>query len=424
MNAMKWAWMRWWMGVCVALGVMAQAGGQTLTREQVQEILGKTTMIRSADGLTVVTSEGLLSGADSLQLCQFATDVRRRMAKLLNVPLEGREMSAEIRVMEAPEEGKTAVSWRVGGPGVARILVVIRGVDTVDPERVTCALASAYLRADALAHGWKDEEESLKGDAEPYPLWFGKGVARLLNVATRQEDAERVIERFEKGTLPPLSLLLFKDSKTTEGDVAVASQVVAWLLSEKATAFEELRAKVLEGGRWSEEVGVARGSSKEMLDADFANDTWATWLRKRKWVVLTPGMTHPALMRRVHQVLVLPPPGAEDPLVVEGLAISEEVLRRIPDAAYDPEKGLTPEGLIAGRHEAWAPHVAAAFAGRIQRVAAGHSEALLSLANAYTAFFQAVMERKPEAELRALLQAAEGGEGEGQGLGGARDAPR
>ena len=392
------------LAVWLAAGGAAYADGTgPLTQGQVREILDRTVSVRSSDGLTLVVGDAGFSGADALRLCQFATDVRKRLSALLGVPLEGAAFSTEFRILEKREGADSSIACAVTGQGTTRIRVWVTGLDEVAPEDVTSALCGGLLRADALAHGWQDYSQCELG-ADPYPVWFGTGVARLLDLAVRQADAEHVVALLEKGELSPLSKLAEAAAAQTLEDGALASQLVAWALDDAdSDAFPALRMTVLLGQGWSTEVFTALGRGA----AENAEEAWREWIRHRKWVVLTPGKTEPEFVRRMRPLLSLLPLGVKDPAQREGLDIQDDVLAKIPISAFDGPDGIDPEGLYRNRMAPWAPEAALAISGRLQRAASGHSPELLEAAAAYGAFFQAVADRKPAAELRELLDQAE-----------------
>ncbi len=402
--------------------LFAQTENSLLRPEDVREVLARTRTIRSADGLTAVTGGETLSGTDALRLCQFATDVRGRLSSLLGAPLAGDAFRTEIRVLEPGEGGEDGayVACAVAPGGGRSIRCWISDLEHIDPEDVAGALCGGYLRADALSRGWTDVPgTSVQLGAAPYPVWFGTGAARLLNVAVRQDDAERVIALQEARALPALRNLAGAESATAGSNRAVASQLVAWLLgqTDRAGRFEALRKRILDDHGWSAEafMEVASrtpgppGSRTLGLSASRTPDTiWSEWLARRKWVVLTPGVSHPAFVERLRSVLVLRPSGDSDTAEREGVETPPDALARIPAEAFAETGGLTPEALLQNVAEPWAPAAAAALSGRLQMAAAGHGSDVLAVATAYGAFFQAVIRRAGAEECRKRLEAADG----------------
>ena len=393
--------------VCAALSSIA--ADAPLTADQVRDVLAQNNSYRSSDGLTLVVGGKDLPGADALRLCQFSTDVRKRLSSQLAITMDGPAFTTEIRVLSTTPEKDAYVACSVLPQGMFRIHVWIAGLGEVNPEDVAGALCGGLLRADALAHGWTDAEgQTVQLGADPYPVWFGTGVARLLNIANRQYDAEHTIELLESERLPGLIELLSAGESLAQTDRAVASQLVAWLASDGMgpEGFRGLRKRVLSDGGWAAAAGFP--------DAEAAAEgekTWREWLQHRKWVILTPGMSHPAFVRRVRDLLLLagedaekePEEGEEGE---EGKEEKPPRKSRIPPEVF-VSGPLDPEALLRHSREPWAPEAAVAMSGRLQRSLAGHGQDLLAVAAGYGAYFQAVVERRPPSELRRLLDNAE-----------------
>ena len=390
--------------ICAALSAIA--ADAPLTADQVRDVLAQNSSYRSSDGLTLVVGGKDLPGADALRLCQFSTDVRKRLSSQLSISMDGPAFTTEIRVLSTTPEKDAYVACSVLPQGMFRIHVWIAGLGEVNPEDVAGALCGGLLRADALAHGWTDAEgRTVQLGADPYPVWFGTGVARLLNIANRQYDAERTIELLESERLPGLATLLSANESLAQTDRAVASQLVAWLASDGrgSGGFSGLRKRVLSEGGWAAAAGFP--------DAEAAAEgekAWREWLQHRKWVILTPGMSHPAFVRRVRDLLLLTGEEAEEEPEEEKEGEEEKPPRK---SRISPEVfaagPLDPEALLRHSREPWAPEAAVAMSGRLQRSLAGHGQDLLAVAAGYGAYFQAVAERRPPSELRRLLDDAE-----------------
>ncbi len=402
------------MAAVLAGAALSGIAAEPLTATQVRDILEKSTTYRSADGLTVVVGGRELPGADALRLCQFSTDVRKRLSALLSIPLEGESFATEIRVLSTEVREAASVACSVLPGGRYRVHIWIEGLGGVNPEDVGGALCGGLLRADALARGWRDAEgRTVQLGADPYPMWVGTGAARLLNVASRQFDAEHAIALLENGRLPAVSSLLSAEDSPACTDRALAAQIVAWLVSESGSqdGFAGLRERVLSSGGWAAVAGLPAAEGA----VDERDAAWRDWLLHRKWVILTPGSSHPAFVRRVRGLLVLSPePEPEESAESdaneeeEGIVEKEAARRsRIPAEAF-AEGPLDPESLLVHSREPWAPEAAAAMSGQLQRALAGHGPDLLAVGTAYGAYFQGVMERRAPAELRFLLDTAEG----------------
>lgn len=398
------------------------AAVEILTPESVRERLSRIRTTRSADGLTTVSAPAEMAGSDALTLCQFAGAVRARLASLLDTPLEGEDYATGIIVRDLADGEEPYVTCAVAESGQPRLRVAIGGLGDIRPESVTVALCGGFLRANAMAAGWarrNGEFALVDGGTAPYPVWVGLGMARLLNVSARQDDAERVIAKLDADGLPPVAELLFAEKSAAETDPALAAQLVAWLLdgSPRGARFRALRDGILKSGVW--DVDSALSIAAGTVDAAAADAAWRDWLADRRWAILTPGSSHPAFVKRLRGLLELrPPANAATNDVPQEIAAQPEILARIPASAFEAAGGvITPAAVFLHADEPWAPHAAMALSGRILRAAAGHGDDVLAVARAYGAFFDGVRAREPRQELARrlaladdLLNVLEGGE--------------
>lgn len=398
------------------------AAVETLTPESVRERLSRIRTTRSADGLTTVSAPAEMAGSDALTLCQFASDVRARLASLLDTPLEGEDYATGIIVRDLADGEEPYVTCAVAESGQPRLRVAIGGLGDIRPESVTVALCGGFLRANAMAAGWarrNGEFALVDGGTAPYPVWVGLGTARLLNVSARQDDAERVIAKLDADGLPPVAELLATHDSAAETDPALAAQLVAWLLdgSPRGARFRALRDGLLKSGVW--DVDSALSIAAGTADASAADAAWRDWIADRRWAILTPGSSHPAFVKRLRGLLELrPPANAATNDVPQEIAAQPEILARIPVSAFEAAGGvITPAAVFLHADEPWATHAAMALSGRILRAAAGHGDDVLAVARAYGAFFDGVRTREPRQELARrlaladdLLNVLEGGE--------------
>lgn len=334
-----------------------------------------------------------VSGADKLTLLRFVEEVRRRASRLLDLPLETPACAIALRVAEGEADAPGQVLVRVDPGEHPPIRVVAYGLPTLHPPLLADRLCGALLRADALAAGYRDPPGSAGASLRraPYPAWFGAGVARLLETARRQEDAEDVLGRWERGKVLPAPVLAEAFSPHASADPALAAQLVAWLLEapDRRARMVALRDTLARGRAWTagaffEAVGcdLSPGGPDAALDQ---------WLLERRWAVLTPGTTSAGLVRRTRRQLRLRPgtPG-------------------LPFSALPSGTVLDPADLPARRSAPWMPEAAAAKVFALQRLASGRDAGYRQMAEAYTAFFVALQRRGSLRDLDRLLHAADG----------------
>ncbi len=361
--------------------------------------------LRSADG-TISVGGPALSAADSLHLIRVIEQVRGRLRRVLGLPLEGASTAIAVWAVadedrsEPPPPGEQDPPDRplarlrvwVAADRTPPIRLLIENPEELEPQDLTRALCGAWLRADALANGWVDPEvlPPQISRSAPYPAWFGHGIARGLDPAVRQADAEATLERWSRAELPPVSVLLQPFSPYADADPALAAQLAAWLLdsTERSARLQTLRDAVIAAGGWSVPVveqALGVGPERGTLGTD-----WDLWLLERRWAVLTPGVTPDAFWSRTPSQLLVRPGNPGTPL-----------------EAWHPRTPKRPAELIEHRRAAWMPSTASRKVFELQRLAVGRDEDYRHMAAAYTEFFVALQRGVSARRLRRALRIAE-----------------
>ncbi len=349
--------------------------------------------IRSADGRTWIVGPAL-TAPDKLVLLRFLEDLRSRTARILRISLEGPDYAAALCAVQGEPDEPCRVQVDVTRGAVPPIRIVVVNPESLHPPDLARHFCSALLRADALAHGYADAASASAGDLPslPYPAWFGTGLARWLETARRQADAENVLSRWERGQLPAVHGLTEFFSPYAASDPALAAQLVAWLLDapERGGFFASLRDALTQGTPWSFAL-YAKTMGLGPDDPVDAERRWGSWWLSRRWTVLTAGTTEPGLVLRTRAQLRVWPGNPGTPLAA--------FLRRSPP--------VEPRDLIALRESPWIGATASFQVTRMQRLASGRDAAYRAMAEAYTAFFVGLQRGEPESRLDRLLQTAD-----------------
>jgi hypothetical protein len=348
--------------------------------------------MRSADGRLRIAGPALTS-SEKLEILRFVEDVRDRVGRLLGTPFDGPEFAIGLHVRDSEPEDPGGLDVRVDAGQDPPIRIAIRNPRVLQAPVLAERICAALLRSDALARGYRDANgaaslASLR--CAPYPVWFGAGVARLLDASERQADAESVLSRWSAAQLPCVDVLADAFSPFASADVALAAQLVAWFLDapDRATRYAHLRTELAKGTPWTSGLfAIAAGCDDEPGGADTA---WDGWLLARRWTVLTPGVTHPGLLARTRDQLRVWPGAPGTPLSIFPV--------RCP---------LEPSDLILFRSEPWMPETAVAKVVAMQRLGGGRDEAYRRMAEAYSGFFLALQRRESKRRLTKLLAAAE-----------------
>ena len=378
--------------------------------------------IASADG-SVVVSGAVLMSLDKTLLLEFVKETRAQIIRLLALPYEGKNIPVLLKAIKSD-----------GGPGRCRIHVVVQrhaGVvlHVENIEKMSRSQLVEALCAGMLRYVLSMETNSVGDPPHDFPAWFSKGVAALLDVVRLQEDVGGVVivsdvthlqglvdeawrqqwyvrkfnhrnrhqehfdaiwKRWSHGELPPAFTLVESFSPYASADVALAAQLVAWLIEDPGTKGERMGTlrQMLQRQAWSARE-VARGMGITSLsEFDWA---WDRWLLNRRWIVLTPGVMTPELVSRVEDVLRIFP-GSPD------LPLDALPFRNVP---YDVRI------LAAYRDEPWGPLLIDAKILQLQRLGSGRSDAYREMVTDYILFMQALRRNESHDRLKALWTQAE-----------------
>lgn len=344
--------------------------------------------VRSADGRVFVAGNGL-SASGKLTLLGFVEDVRVRASRLLGAPFEGSAFSIGVHVRPGERDVAATLDLRVDISRDPAILLTVRNPESVDAPDMAERLCVAFLGVDALVAG-NVPGRGRGPTPTPYPGWFGAGLARLLDVSARQDDAEGVLARWSAGGLPCFEVLAADFSPYASSDAALSAQLVAWFLDtpDRRSRYERLRRSLGQGRSWAPallEAVAEPGDSPLALDA-----RWDAWLLSRRWTVLSPGTTHPALVARTRDQVRVWPGSPGTPLGV-----------------LPVRRAMEPAELVARRTEPWVAATAAMQAAAMQRLGGGRGGAYRRVAESYAVFFDALRRRASEAVLARRLAEAE-----------------
>jgi len=379
--------------------------------------------VASADG-SVAVSGAVLESSDKTLLLEFIKETRAHILRLLALPVDEKSIPIFLRVITGDGSvGRCRIHVRVQRN--AGVFLHVETVGKMSRKQLAEALCAGMLRY-VLA----SETNSVGEPPHDFPAWFSKGVAALLDVVHLQKYGDGIIvfddvshgqghfdvawrlqwytrkfnhrsrqqEHFDatwrqwsQGELPPAFTLVESFSPYASTDIALAAQLVAWLIEDtdtKGGRMSTLR-DMLRQGAWSAR-GVAQGMGHPSLAGlDWA---WDRWLLNRRWTVLTPGVATPELVARVQDVLLLFRGSPDIPL--------DAVPSR--DIPYDVR------ALAAYREEPWVTPLINTKIVQLQSLGSGRSDAFRAMVNDYIVFLQALRRNESQERLDALWTQAEG----------------
>ena len=387
-----------------------------LTDEQLDRVRaltvrsGAADSLRSSDG-TIRVSGAILPHADRAALMGFVSDLRDALEAKLGArgasPEEApavsfRSDAFRILVRALPDPGGTNLSasvetaldpLRAGRDWQFPLVVTVRnpanGLDAhVLGERTVRGLLDLKVLSSAWAAAGAGRAPA--ADPVPFPAWFGAGLARSLDPATRQDDFDWVRDASAAGRLPPLAALLAADAPAPAASPALAAQLVEFWLSapDRPRRFGALCAALASGGPWTPELFLSTSLGAARTDPAAAAADFSAWMEARSSRVLSPGETTGSLVVRTAAAMRLVPGKGGVP---EGVS----------DGPMPLEKLLEPDA------REWAPAAARHLKTEIYRGALGRGDAYRAACDLFAAYFDEAAKPKPDLGLAIpLLRAA------------------
>ena len=379
---------------------------------------GAADALRSSDG-TIRVSGAILPHADRAALMGFVSDLREALEAKLGArgasPEEApavsfRSDAFRILVRTLPDPDGTNLSAsvetsldpvRAGRDWQFPLVVTVRnpanGLDAhVLGERVVRGL----LDLKVLTLAWAEADAGRAPPATgpvPFPKWFGAGLARSLDPATRQDDFDRVRDAFVARRLPPLADLLAADAPVSSSNPALAAQLAEFWLSapDRPRRFGALCAALAAGTPWTPELFLSTSLGAAKTGPSAAAEDFAAWMKARASRVLSPGETTGSLVVRTAAAMRLVPGKGG-----------------VPEGVSDGPMPL--ETLLEPDAREWAPAAARALKAEVLRGALGRGDAYRAACDRFAAFFDEAAKPHPDIgvaipllrEARALLSDA------------------
>lgn len=335
---------------------------------------------------TVRVSGEAFNSVDKQIIMQFAEDVRSRLQMLTDSSFTGDAYRLSIYAEDAESDRpcsieKQLISPEVGLQRLPTIRISIINPSKMDARELAREICDGYLSMNVLVCSQGSNH------AEPPARWFTAGLARYLDTAVRQDDAENFLTQWQSAKLPPLWKLASINSPYPSAQIDVAAQLVAYWLDfpDRGKRMDLLCRALGAGDPWSPELFVETSSG--ILEMRKADRDFDVWLLGRRDNILAPGQTHREFMIRAYFSLVLNP--GEDGAPVDVPANSSAAL------------------LVDRMGEGWTRSCARIKAERIMRLSAGRGAKFRKAAEKYAEFFDGVIRGEPKPKLLASLRLAE-----------------
>ncbi len=355
------------------------------TSKDVAEKLERYNGTSNSDQTVRVSGEPFNS-VDKQIVMQFAEDVRSRLQMLTDSSFTGEPYRLSIYAENAELDRpcvieKHLLSPKIGSQNLPTIRISIINPSKMDARELAREICDGYLSMKVLVSAQGSSH------AEPPARWFTAGLARYLDTAPRQDDAERFLVKWQSAKLPPLWKLASINSPYPSADIDVAAQLVAYWLSfpDRGKRMELLCRALSAGDLWSPTLFAETSSG--FLEVHKADRDFDAWLLGRRDIVLVPGQTHREFMIRAYFELVLNPGEDGVPL--------------------DVPANLSPAVLVDRLDEPWTRLCARAKAERIMLLSAGRGAKFRKAAEKYAEFFEGVIRVDSKPKLLATLRLAE-----------------
>lgn len=375
------------MVVLSCLTVLSQEVALELSEgsKSVAETLGRYNGISNSDQTVRVSGEPLNS-VDKQIIMQFAEDVRNRLQMLTDSSFTGEAYRLSIYAENAELDRPCVIetnllSPKIGSQNLPTIRISIMNPSKMDARDLAREICDGYLSMKVLVHAQGSSH------AEPPARWFTAGLARYLDTAPRQDDAERFLVKWQSAKLPPLWKLASINSPYASAHIDVAAQLVAYWLNfpDRGKRIDLLCRGLGAGDPWSPTLFVETSSG--LVNVWKGDRDFDVWLLSRRDSVLVPGQTHREFTIRAYFALMLNP--GED------------------GAALDVPANSPPTLLVDRLDEAWSRPCARAKAARIMRLSAGRGTKFRKAAEKYAEFFDGVVRGEPKPKLLATFRLAE-----------------
>jgi hypothetical protein len=361
---------------CLLLAVgwasSALAQRATITPEQIRSLR----TLKSASGRFVAVGT---NAVQMLDLLKWADGVALLLDQTLRVRAPSGPSPVRI-VVVADGAGPTGSVVAARGP-TGWVLTV------VNYEEADVAAAARTLIRTLLDETVR-AAPGVTNPVPPVPAWFLTGVIRNLEPAQRERDLHDALQAWSAGRLPTLTDTFPSDAGPLERSPAHCGVLVRWLLSvdppEQGIGLVLAR---LASGRSLDIPTLLNVMRREtVVDLEAA---WDDWLLNCRWRIGTPGRPTAWIAERIR---------------AERLIYGVD--SAMPNASNNGQP-LSFADLIVHRKTRWASKAASAKAVSLRVHAAGRGREVGNVVDAYCRFLDAVRDRRSEAELKRLLDAAD-----------------
>lgn len=240
----------------------------------------------------------------TIELARWAESVSTRLDRLLDPrPLAALPRSCEIILAEESVAGGLVVTQFMTSAGKFIQRVTVR--DPARPDYEDLLEEICRLRVDMMVAGQRPGAERASGRA---PAWLGVGLAQNLTTALRARNA-RLLDELGPVAPPPTLERLLGWRHLPAGrkmDKVYCGFAAAWLMAQPRPA--EIFGAIV--SRFAAQDGLAVDDLARICavaDAESLEREWSAWLARQDRILRVGGENATALLRKLHNRLVIPP---------------------------------------------------------------------------------------------------------------------
>ncbi len=382
--------------VCLAIGLLMPYVRAT----DAASVVPEPSVIRldSASGRFVVLGP---KPVRYMGLTQWAEELAERVEGVTGIRLAPCSGCVRIRVQieGEPKVGQiTLESGRIHGRLAQRLTLVNPEVISGEEARLVLCQAILRLMVEACLQAHRDGDHAEPAETPVnIPSWLLSGVARNLFPEQRARNRDRVVDRWQKGRLPPLVSFVGEHSGPApdasvildDPDRFVSGLFIDWLAEQGpesgwfAGVAARLGTDALSSPVWL--VDLVNGC-RTVSDLE---DRWDAWLLEQRYVVHRPGTTTRVAFERLTEALLLYPADFDMPLT--GNLYRSARIHDLADVREAP----------------WLDRVVGRKADELRIIAVGRGDDLREVVDAYCAYLESITAPRCGGEAKALLRKAD-----------------
>lgn len=331
--------------------------------------------------LTSSSGRFVVGGPDRMEAFDFALwleDITSKFERFMGGRLASGRIIIRAGFFENPKEdqGKAGIQR---GPLPGSFILNILNYTSVDGEQVLHLTVGALLERWIRENGGEMKVKITEENAYQIPEWFSLGLSQNLYPHFKKRNSAEALDAWAEGALSPIEKILLSASVTNERAKATASVFTQMLFDKRR------------GQNVQEKLISAVSSNLVMtpcyllggIEEAEADDIFDSWMLKQKKTVYLPGQDAPGDLSKFKRQMLIYPESS--------------------DSFQEPVVGLGPNEAIAKKKDKKVADAAISRQIGLKLFAAGKSDEMRSLVDAYCYFLEGIAQGKMDWILRKRL---------------------